>query len=99
MAFLAPTSPPETGASMIFAPVSRTFLANSLVSIGEIELMSMTSLPLRQAVGNTVFAEQDVLDFRRVRQHQDDDVGLVLPAPSASTIFRPLSIKFLLRLR
>ncbi len=44
-AALAPTSPPETGASRYSQPSSLIFLANSLVAIGEIELMSTTILP------------------------------------------------------
>ncbi|OPZ01937.1 MAG: DEAD-box ATP-dependent RNA helicase CshA [Alphaproteobacteria bacterium ADurb.BinA305] len=48
-AALAPTSPPETGASSQSAPVASTCLANACVSIGEIELMSTTVLPLASA--------------------------------------------------
>jgi len=41
---LAPTSPPETGASRYCAPVALIFSANCLVAVGEIELMSITIL-------------------------------------------------------
>src|SRR5258706_5585912 len=44
-AFLAPTSPPDTGASRYSQPSSLTRLAYFLVSIGEIELMSTTIFP------------------------------------------------------
>ena len=44
-AALAPTSPPETGASRYSQPSALIRLANSLVSTGEIELMSTTILP------------------------------------------------------
>ncbi len=46
VAFLAPTSPPETGASRYSHPMSLMRCANDLVAIGEMELMSTTVLPL-----------------------------------------------------
>ena len=45
-AALAPTSPPDTGASRYWQPSASIFCANRLVSIGEMELMSTTILPL-----------------------------------------------------
>ncbi len=42
---MAPTSPPETGASSIEAPFSRTFSESSSVTTGEIVLMSTSSAP------------------------------------------------------
>ena len=45
VAALAPTSPPDTGASRYSAPVALIFSANCLVAVGEIELMSITTLP------------------------------------------------------
>ena len=45
VAALAPTSPPDTGASRYCAPFSLILAANALVAVGEIELMSMTILP------------------------------------------------------
>ncbi|RMS66728.1 hypothetical protein ALP65_04559 [Pseudomonas aeruginosa] len=44
VAALAPTSPPETGASRYCAPVALIFSAKPLVAVGEIELMSITTL-------------------------------------------------------
>ena len=44
-AFLAPTSPPDTGASTYSQPSLLILSANAFVSIGEIELMSITTLP------------------------------------------------------
>src|SRR5450830_1724656 len=41
---LAPTSPPDTGASRYCAPVWLILAANALVAVGEIELMSITTL-------------------------------------------------------
>ena len=49
LAALAPTSPPDTGASTQPAPAFLIFLANSLVASGAIDDMSMTSLPFRLA--------------------------------------------------
>lgn len=46
VAFLAPTSPPETGASRYWAPMASMRRAKSLVATGEMELMSTTTLPL-----------------------------------------------------
>ena len=69
-AFFAPTSPPDTGASTYSQPSSFTRFANFLVSIGEIELMSITILPLLRALGDAVGAEQHFLDVRRVRHHE-----------------------------
>ena len=51
-AFLAPTSPPETGASRYWAPTASMRLAKSLVATGEMEDMSTTTLaalPFRPA--------------------------------------------------
>ena len=45
LAALAPTSPPETGASRYSQPSSFTRLAKPLVATGEMELMSTTILP------------------------------------------------------
>ncbi len=45
VAFRAPTSPPETGASSQSQPFSANRLANFFVAIGLIELMSMRILP------------------------------------------------------
>ena len=45
VAFWAPTWPPDTGASSISTPMALSFLANSFVAIGEIELMSTTIEP------------------------------------------------------
>ena len=53
--------------------------AKSLVAIGEIELMSTTVLPLRQARGDAVLAEQHLLDVGRVGHHHEDDVGALAP--------------------
>ncbi|MCY1521497.1 hypothetical protein D9M68_563110 [compost metagenome] len=44
VAALAPTSPPETGASRYCAPVALILSAKTLVAVGEIELMSITTL-------------------------------------------------------
>ncbi|MNP56946.1 hypothetical protein D3C76_1517200 [compost metagenome] len=46
VAALAPTSPPDTGASRYWAPFSLILAAKALVAVGEIELMSITTLPL-----------------------------------------------------
>ncbi len=46
VAALAPTSPPETGASRYSQPSALMRLANSFVSMGAMELMSTTILPL-----------------------------------------------------
>jgi hypothetical protein len=45
------------------------------VAIGEIELMSTTILPGAQAFGHAFLAEQHLFHLRRVRHHDDDDVG------------------------
>src|SRR5438105_7793220 len=44
-ALLAPTSPPDTGASRYSQASALMRAANSLVAIGEMELMSTTVLP------------------------------------------------------
>ena len=48
VAFLAPTSPPETGASRYSQPSSLIRLANFFVSPGEIDDMSTTILPFER---------------------------------------------------
>ena len=53
------------------------FLANSLVAIGEIELMSTTILPRDKPSATPSVAEQRRLDVGRVRHHGDDDLGLL----------------------
>ena len=55
LAALAPTSPPETGASTYSHPRALMRAANALVSTGEIELMSTTILP-RLKPSTTPFA-------------------------------------------
>ena len=77
VAALAPTSPPETGASRYSQPSALIFFANSLVASGEIELMSTTILPCVNPSRDAVFAEQRGVDVRRIRHHRDDDVGLL----------------------
>ena len=76
-AFFAPTSPPDTGASTYSQPSSLMRFANFLVSIGEIELMSTTILPLVRPSATPFGAEQHFLDVRRVGHHRDDDVGFL----------------------
>ena len=50
VAFLAPTSPPETGASTYPTFLKANLLANSRVAMGDIELMSMTVFPSDSAL-------------------------------------------------
>ena len=46
VAFLAPGTPPETGASTANSPLYLAFSANSLAIIGEIVLESINKVPL-----------------------------------------------------
>jgi hypothetical protein len=45
VAFCAPGSPPDTGASMMRSPRSAPILANSVVTSGRMEEKSITSVP------------------------------------------------------
>src|SRR5437867_7267198 len=76
-AALAPTSPPDTGASRYSHPSALIFCANSLVASGEIELMSTTVLPLLNPCATPVVSEQRGLYVRRVWHHRDLDVRLL----------------------
>ena len=51
--------------------------ANFLVSMGEIELMSIDGLALGEAFRDAVGAEQHFFDIRRVGHHDDNDVGFL----------------------
>ena len=74
-AFLAPSGPPETGASMKLTPLSCRSAWMRRTATGEIVLMSTIELAGRRDCQQAVLAVNGRLDMRRVGQHGDDDVG------------------------
>ena len=77
VAFLAPGSPPDTGASMIRSPRSAPILANSAVTSrpdrGEVDHEGA-----RLSMGeDPVISQQNALHLRGVRHHDRHDVGVL----------------------
>jgi hypothetical protein len=80
----APTSPPETGASSMFALICFTSAANSSVTTGEIVLMSTSSEPSLMPSSTPFSPITTSLRSGESRKHGDDDVAALGDLPGAA---------------
>jgi len=78
---IAPSSPPEIGASSIVTPASARRSATDSATVGEIVEWSTTGHPLAHAVDDRfrllARSQDDVFDVRRVGETEEDDIAFL----------------------